>query len=86
MDALVGAGSLLAELVAGEVEHLEAVGVIFLVEGLQFVVLGCEATLRSGVYDEEHFVLILLQSYVFAFSVFDSEIINSLHFLFVLLV
>ena len=39
MDAFIGARSLLSELVAGEVENLEALAVILLVKGLQLVVL-----------------------------------------------
>ena len=79
MDALVGAGSLLPELVAREVENLETLGMVFLVEFFQFVVLGCETTLCCRIDDQQHLVSVLLQGYVLAFSVLDSEVINCFH-------
>ena len=52
MDALVGTWGLLTDLVAGEVENLKALGVIFLIKLLQFVVLRGEAAL-CGCVDNE---------------------------------
>ena len=83
MDALVCAWCLLSELVAGEVEDLETLGVKFLVELLEFVVLRGETTLCGGIHDEQHFVGVLLEGYVLAFSVLDREFINSLHCLYI---
>ena len=79
MDALVGARSLLTELVAGEIENLEAISVVLLVELLQLVVLGREATFRCRIDNQQHFVGVLLQGDVLAFSVLDSEVINCFH-------
>ncbi len=61
VDAFVGTGSLLSELVAGEIENLEALAVIVLVKSLQLVVLGCETALGSRVDNQQHFVGILLE-------------------------
>jgi hypothetical protein len=61
VDALVSAGSLLAELVAREVENLETLSVILLVQGFQFVVLRSETALGGGVDDEQYLVGILFQ-------------------------
>ena len=47
---------------------------------LQLFILRGETALGGGVYDENHFVGVLFQRYGAAFSVFDREIINSLHF------
>ena len=85
MDGLVGAGSLLPELVAGEVQYLETLCMIGLVELLQLLILGRETALRGSVHDEQHLVGILLDGYIFTFSVFDSEFVNSSHFLVVLM-
>jgi len=79
MDALVGAGCLLSELVTWEVEDFETVSMIFLIELLKFVVLRGETTLCGGIHDEQHFIGVLLEGYVLAFSVLDREFINSLH-------
>ena len=80
MDALVSAGSLLSELVAGEVENLEALAVILLIEFLQLVVLWGESTLGCCIDNQQHLVGVFLQGYVLAFSVLDSEVINCFHF------
>ena len=61
MDALVSARGLLAKLVAGEVENLETISMVLLVQGFQFVVLGCEAALGSGINNQQYFVSILFQ-------------------------
>ena len=79
VDRLIGAGGLLAKLVAGEIEDFKALGVLFLIEGFEFLILRSKATLGSGVYYEEHFVGILAQRYLLAFSVFDSKIENGFH-------
>ena len=49
VDALVGSRGLLAKLVAGEVENLEALAVILLIEFLQLFVLRGESTLSCCV-------------------------------------
>ena len=59
MDALISARRLLSELVAGEVEDLEALAVIFLVEFLELLILRGEATFCCCVDDQEYFVGIL---------------------------
>ena len=82
VDALVCTRSLLAKLVAGEVENLEALAAILLVKLLQFVILGSEATFGCCVDNQQYFVGILFQLNIFSFSVLDSEIVNCLHFLF----
>jgi len=61
MNALVGAGSLLAELVAGEIENLETLTVILLVECFQLVVLRGKTALGSRVDYQQYFVSILFQ-------------------------
>ena len=59
VDFLYAAGCLLAELVAWEVEDFQAFGMVFLIDGLQFVVLWCEAAAGGGVDDEEHFPFVV---------------------------
>ncbi len=80
--ALVGARSLLAELVAREVQNLETLRMIFLVKLLQLGVGGSEAALCGGVNYQQHFVGILLERHLIAFPVFYSEIINCFHLLY----
>lgn len=60
LDLLVGAGLLAAELVAGEADDYEIVGVLLLdvlVDGLEVLVLVGEAALGSGVDDQDDFAL-----------------------------
>ena len=61
MDALVGARSLLAKLVAWEVENLKTLSVVLLVQGFQLVVLWGEAALGGGVDNQQYFISILFQ-------------------------
>ena len=58
-DLFVGAGLLMAELVAGEAYDDEALVLVLLVEGLEAVVLGSEAALGRGVDDQEDFAFIV---------------------------
>ena len=53
MNLRIGAGRLVPELVAGEVEDLEAVVAVLRVHLLEFLVLGREAAAGRGVHDEE---------------------------------
>lgn len=60
LDLLVGAGLLAAELVAGEADDCEVVGVLLLdllVDGLEVLVLVGETALGSGVDDQDDFAL-----------------------------
>ena len=57
MDFGDGAGCLLTELVAGEVEDFETLVTVFLVERLQFLVLWGETTAGGGVDNEQHLSL-----------------------------
>ena len=50
VDRLIGAGGLLAKLVAGEIEDFKALGVIFLIEGFEFLILRSKATLVVAVF------------------------------------
>ena len=61
MDRLVGAGSLLAKLVAGEIENLETLAVIVFIKFFQLVVLGRETALGSCIDNQQHLVGILFQ-------------------------
>ena len=79
VNALICARCLLSELVAGEIENLESLGVILLVELLQFIVLRGESAFGCCVDNQQHLVGVLFQRDVLAFSVLDSEVINSSH-------
>ena len=80
MDAFVGAWCLLAKLVAGEVEDIKALSVVFLIECLKFVILRGESALCGCIDDKQNLVSILFQGNVGSLSVFDREIINCFHF------
>ena len=69
MNGLVGAGCLLAELVAGEIEDLETLGMVSL-EGFQCLVLGGEPTFGRCVDYQKHLVGILAQGNFLSFPVF----------------
>ena len=81
MDAFISAWSLLSKLVAWEIQNLEALGVIFLVELFELLVLRSEATLGGGVDDEQYFVSILFEGNFLSLSVLDRVFVNSSHFL-----
>lgn len=64
LDLLVGAGLLAAELVAGEADDCEVVGVLLLdllVDGLEVLVLVGEAALGGGVDDQDDLALVVGQ-------------------------
>lgn len=64
LDLLVGAGLLAAELVAGEADDCEVVGVLLLdllVDGLEVLVLVGEAALGGGVDDQDDLALVIGQ-------------------------
>ena len=63
MNLFIAARSLLTELVAREIEHLETLCMILVIDLLQFFVLRSEATLSSCVYDEKHLALVGIQRY-----------------------
>ena len=86
VDALVGARCLLAKLIAGEVENLEALGMVFLIEFLQFLILRGETAFGGCVDDEQYLVGILAQGHFVTLSVFHTEFVNGSHcFLFLAL-
>ena len=59
MNLLNRAGSLLAELVAGEIEYFKAIGMVFLVECLQLIILVREATTGGCVHNQQHLALVV---------------------------
>lgn len=64
LNLLVGAGLLAAELVAGEADDCEVVGVLLLdllVDGLEVLVLVGEAALGGGVDDQDDLALVVGQ-------------------------
>ena len=61
MDRLVCAGSLLAKLIAREIQDLKALCVICLIKFLQLCIGGSETAFRCSVDNEQHLVGILLQ-------------------------
>ena len=74
VDLLVCAGGLLAELVAGEVQNLQAVLLVEVVEILKGIVLGREATAGGGVDDEKHLALVRGQGHLFAVLGLDGAV------------
>ena len=81
MNRFISARGLLSELVAGEIKDLKSLRMVLLIELFQFLILWCEPTLRSSVYDEKDLVCILFQRNIFSFSVLDREFIYSFHFI-----
>ena len=79
-DFLVGARLLMLELVAGEAEDDETLVLIFLVEGLETIILGGETALRGGVDNHQDFALVLGHVHLFALVVQGLEVINRSHF------
>ena len=59
MNLLNRARSLLSELVAREVQNLQPLATVFLLQCLQFLVLGCESAAGGGVHDEQHLTLVV---------------------------
>ncbi len=57
MDLLIGSGSLILELVAGDVDNLKALVMVLLIHLLNGFVLGSEAAARGGVDDHDDLAL-----------------------------
>ena len=74
-DLFIGPGSLIAELVAGEVEYLEPLVLVVLIELFEPLILGREAAARSGIDDEQHLALELRKTNVIALGILNDEII-----------
>jgi len=73
---LIAAGSLLAELVAGEVKYLKSFVMEFLIDVLKLVVLRCKSAACCGVDDEEHLSLVIRESRLAAVLCLYLEIVN----------
>ena len=71
MDLLVIAGGLVGELVAGEVEDLEALVAALGIELLEVVVLRGEAATGRGVDDEQDLALVVVQADLLAAGLLD---------------
>ena len=78
LDFLNGARGLLAKLVAGEVENLQALGLVLLVQLFELFVLRGESATGGGVYNQQHLAFVLCQRYLFAGIVGNLEIIHVL--------
>jgi len=76
VDVVVGAGGLVAELVAGEVEDHKAAVFIELVDALEVGVLRGVAALGGGVDHKEHLAAILGKGDAVAVSVEDGELVD----------
>ena len=83
-DLLVGAGRLVHELVAGDVDDFKALVVVLLVHRLDGLVLRGEAAAGGGVDDEHDFALVLCDTIVFAEAGLEGEIVNACHSRFLL--
>jgi len=78
-DFFVCARSLLAELVAGEVEDFETLVVQAFVHGLEGFVLRGEAATAGSVDDEEHLALELSEADIVLLLVLDGEVVDGFH-------
>ena len=78
VNLLNSAWCLLAELVAGEIENLEALALILLIERFQVFILRRESAAGCRVYYQQHLVLVLGERHVLAPIVLHREIINTL--------
>lgn len=78
-DLLVRAALLVAELVAGEPDDLEALVVVALVELLELLVLRREAALGRDVDDEHHLAFQLLEGEGLAGAVEGCEVVEFAH-------
>ena len=80
VDALVGTGSLLTKLIAGKIEYLKALGMILLVELLQFLILRSKTAFGCRIHNEQNLIGLLLQRHLMTSTVFHRIIINCFHF------
>src|ERR1043166_1891657 len=75
-DLLGAARLLLAELVAGETQHREALRAVLLVELLQSFVLRREPAFARGVDDQEHLALVIGEARIFAGERLRREVVD----------
>ena len=78
-DFLVGAGGLVFELVAGDVDDFKALVVVLLVHRLDGLVVRGEAAAGGGVDDEHDLAFVLREIIVFAEAGLEGEIVNACH-------
>ena len=76
VNFLVAARGLAAELVAGNVDDLEAFDSVLLVEILDFLVLGSEPAFRGGVHDEQNFAFVVGKGNIVPFLIGEYEFSN----------
>ena len=77
MDLLVGAGSLIAELVAGDVDDLQSLVVILLVHLFEGLVVGREAAAGRGVDDEKDLALELGEGDLGSVGLREGVVVNA---------
>jgi KUP system potassium uptake protein len=78
-DLVLGPGFLRTELVARESQHFESLGVIFLVERFEALVLRREAALAGRVDHQKHLVVIPIELDRLAVNVVHGEIVDRGH-------
>jgi hypothetical protein len=61
MDRVIGARSLLSELIAREVEDDKMLRTILLIELFEFIILRCKAALGGSVHDKHNLIGILTE-------------------------
>ena len=79
MDLIICSGGLAAELIAGDIQNFKSLIVIVFVQLFNRGILGSKAAASRRIDDEDDFSLIICQIQIFAFSCFQSKIINHLN-------
>ena len=79
MDFLIRTGSLMAELIAGNVKDFQSLVLQAVVHSLQVFILRSEAAAGCRIDDEQHLPLVCSETYLVAFLVFQIEIVNCCH-------
>ena len=77
MDLALVAGGLMAKLVAGEIQHLKTLIVIFFVQLFNSLILRGEAAAGGGVHNEQHLVLQISQVQHGTLAGLHGKIINA---------
>ena len=83
-DLVIGTGLLAGELVAGEAEDDESLVLVFLVEGLQAVILRGETAFGCGIDDHQDFPFVLGEVHFGTLVACGFEVVNLCHVLLVL--
>lgn len=78
-DLFIRSGFLARKVVARKTENAKTFGFVFVVDGLEFPVLGSEAAFRRDIHHQQYFAVVGFQRSIFAVPVFNRDFLELGH-------